>query len=134
MLLPSPIASVSTAFAAVSAFSAVSASSADTRCEARFLRFCVFAVHDLIIKKDVGIELHGGHCSEARACCTNPGKPLFLVQCPDESTIDGFVIPSLAEGQMKLDLFDEVTEIIDVLAHCSLRCLLEVVELFLKDA
>jgi hypothetical protein len=33
-----------------------------------------------------------------------------------------------------LGLFDQVDEIVDVLAHCSLRRLLEVVELFFKDA
>ena len=35
---------------------------------------------------------------------------------------------------MKLDLFNQVAEIVDVLTHCSLRCLFEVVELLLKDA
>jgi hypothetical protein len=35
---------------------------------------------------------------------------------------------------MKLDLLDKVAEIVDVLAHCSLRRLLEVVKSLFKDA
>jgi hypothetical protein len=63
MLLPSHIASISIMFAAVSTFSAISASSADTCCEAHFLHFHGFALHKFVIEKDVGVELHGSHCS-----------------------------------------------------------------------
>jgi len=37
-------------------------------------------------------------------------------------------------GQVKLDLLDEVAEIVNMLAHCSLSRLLEVMELFLMHA
>jgi len=90
--------------------------------------------HDFIIELNCCVEFHRSHQREARAQRADPGQPFLLIQRPDEAPIDRLVIPSLAEGQMKLDLLDKVAEIIDVLAHRSLRRLLEVVKSFLKDA
>ena len=51
------------------------------------------SVHDFIIKKNIGVELEGSHPCEARASCTDPGQPFLLIQSPDKSTIDRFIIP-----------------------------------------
>src|SRR5271154_5411916 len=48
--------------------------------------------------------------------------------------IDRLVQPSFVGGSMELDLFDETAEVIDVFTHRDLWRLLEVVELFLKNA